>query len=87
MFRILNGLDDVDHTSWFKYFSDFHEIPTRSSTSQHLITQRNRLDMRKNFFSQRVVDVWNGISLHVKSSESVNTFKKRYDEELLIEAE
>ena len=38
------------------------------------------LDVRQNFYSQRVVSPWNCLPLEVKCAESVNQFKNLYDE-------
>jgi len=40
---------------------------------------RSRLDSRKFFFSQRVVNKWNGLPAKVVNTASVNSFKNAYD--------
>ena len=42
----------------------------------------SRLDIRKNSFSQRIVDTWNSLKYHTVNSKNVNDFKKNIDEEL-----
>ena len=41
--------------------------------------QRARLDTRKFFFSQRVVNECNNLSSEIVSANTVNTFKNRLD--------
>jgi len=44
-----------------------------------LTKARPRMDIRKYFFSQRVVNSWNGLPAKVVNSKSVNAFKNAYD--------
>jgi len=45
-----------------------------------LMVQRNRTNTRSSFFSQRVVNIWNGIPRSVVSATSTNNFKNRLDD-------
>ena len=38
-----------------------------------------RLDLRKQFFSVRAVNLWNGLPSAIRESTSVNAFKNAYD--------
>ena len=40
---------------------------------------RARYDLRKYYFTNRVVNMWNSLSSYVVSAESVNCFKNRLD--------
>jgi len=37
----------------------------------------SRLELRRNFFSQRVVSHWNKLPTHVVEADTVNSFKNR----------
>jgi len=47
--------------------------------SLKLSFNRSRLDLRKNFFSQRVISAWNSLPQNVVDATSVNSFKNRLD--------
>ena len=75
VFKIRKGFSKVNYTTWFK-LSDNNR--TRGH-SYKLVKSRSRLDIRRNFFSQRVINAWNSLPSEVVEAESVNTFKNRYD--------
>lgn len=74
-FKILKGLNKVDYKRFFKLNSNSR---TRGNKLK-LTKSRSRLDIRKHFFSQRVVNGWNSLPDFVVEAESVNSFKNRYD--------
>ena len=47
--------------------------------NRNFIKQKPKLDIRKHFFSHRVVDQWNGLPNAVKNAKHVNNFKNLYD--------
>jgi len=47
--------------------------------SLKLSFNRSRLDLMKNFFSQRVISAWNSLPQYVVDATSVNSFKNRLD--------
>ena len=63
--------------------------PTRSNTTIEdgqeerrrniLYEPRSQKEMRKNFFTVRVVKLWNELPDNVKEAKSVNQFKNMYD--------
>jgi ribonucleases P/MRP protein subunit RPP40 len=72
--KILHGIGDLNPDDWFDKMPDGHG--TRASADPLNLRPRNdTLDLRKNFFSIRVVEVWNKIPSHVKSLSSPEKFK------------
>ena len=64
------------------YYKIFFEVSTVRKTRGHslkLLKKRCNGELRRNFFSQRVVDVWNGLPQYVVDADSVNCFKNRLD--------
>ena len=62
--------------------NDFFSQQQTQKTRGHyfkVVKSRARLDVRAKFFSQRVVNSWNGLPLSVVEAESVNAFKNRLD--------
>jgi len=54
------------------------EYFTRGSCNKLLI-KRCRYDLRKNFYSNRIVNIWNSLPDYVVMSDTINTFKNRLD--------
>jgi len=44
-----------------------------------LVPDRSKYEMRRHYFSHRIVSVWNSLPDSVVSAESVNSFKSRLD--------
>ena len=79
VFKIVNGYEDVDRNMFFK-------LKEGSRTRGHkaaLVKEQCRLDMRKYFFSQRVINEWNKLPNDCVDASSVNMFKNRIDRYLI----
>lgn len=79
-YKFLNSVDNVDPTIWFQTVNSNRQNPTRlTSCPVNIVPQRCNLDIRKNFFSQRIVTKWNSLPSEVKTAPNLNVFKTRYD--------
>ena len=71
VYKILHNIDKVDKDKLF-------QMATYSTTRGHslkLFKRRNRLNVRANLFSQRVIDQWNVFSESIVTAPSLNAFK------------
>ena len=75
VFKILRGFSKVDQ----KHFFHLAENNRTRGNRYKLAKSRSRLDLRKHFFSQRVVGEWNKLPNSVVEAESINSFKNKYD--------
>ena len=76
LFKIFSGIDKLD-------VSKFFELDDGNRTRGHHLKikkQGCRLDLRKYFFTNRVVDFWNKLPRRVVGSPNLNVFKSRLDE-------
>ena len=80
-YKIINGLLDVDKVVRVSP-NISSKIETRSH-NQQLLSNVPRTNMRKHFYTNRIILPWNTLSRETISSESVNIFKARYDKERL----
>jgi hypothetical protein len=77
-FKIIRGFDKVDSNTWFQEV-DVSIRTTRSAADPlNLRPQAARLETRRNFFSNRVVEAWNLIPGDIKRSKTVSSFKNAY---------
>ena len=80
IFKILKGLDRVDHSTWFQMVGETNGRLTRHPTyNMNLVPQRSLTDIRRNFFSSRVVTLWNNLPTETKLSPTLGEFKSRLE--------
>lgn len=84
--RILNGTDKVKSDSWFKMACDGERITRAAADPLNLRIPVSRLEVRKNFFSQRVPEKWNRIPPAVKQAPTAKAFRNAYQKHRLTEA-
>ena len=45
----------------------------------NITVKRSRLELRKNFYSNRVTEKWNSLPAELKNAKSISQFKAGYD--------
>ena len=80
-YRIMTGKDMVDPGQFFDLVADGQSPRTIGVTEVYNIRAVNdRLDIRRNSFSQRVVNTWNSLPDSLKGVGTVLAFKTGYNE-------
>ena len=81
MFRVMAGKDRVEPSTWFSPAQNREGAMSTRLTSGSFNVERKlgKSEVRKNFWSVRVVDTWNTLPDSVKSSASVDIFKNSID--------
>ena len=78
VFKIVTRKDNVSSETWFTMATDEQRRTRGAIHPLSLRGQRVRLDIRKNFFSQRVIDSWNAVPAVIKDAATINSFKRLY---------
>jgi len=79
-FKILKGYYDINPTT---FFSPATATQTRGHHMK-LFKHQCRINLRANFFTQRVIDSWNSLSDEIVSSSTVGRFKAKLDKEWML---
>jgi ribonuclease P/MRP protein subunit RPP40 len=78
VYKILHGHDNVDKNQWFRLTSE-NDTRTRLATGVlNLVKPRFSTEVRKNFFSVRVIDCWNSVPDKIKMARNACQFKRLY---------
>jgi len=75
VFKTLKGFNRVESNRFFNFAEDSR---TRGHNMK-LVKERARLDSRKYYFTNRVINKWNSLPQYVVDAPSINAFKNRYD--------
>ena len=76
VYKIMTGKDKLVREQFFPLTDSNYGL---RGHSLKIRKDRSNLDIRKHFFSQRVVNAWNKLPQHVVDAPSVNSFKNRQD--------
>ena len=72
VYRLRNGIDKINRPL-FRPVSECHSFATRSSRKGNIAGHKTSLDLRKNFFTNRVITGWNALPQDVQTSSSLNS--------------
>ena len=74
VYKILKGIDNIE--------ADIFFVPGNPRTRGHskkLYKPKCKKEVRKNVFSNRIIDNWNTLTEDIVSSKTLKTFKERLD--------
>ena len=74
-FKILKGLEEIRADKLFT----LSQYPSTRGGPLKLFKERSRTEIRKNFFSQRSVNLWNSLPENIKATKTVVSFKASLD--------
>ena len=80
--KIINNIDRVPRSHWFELINDNRTATIRTRLAADDLNIRVKpckTELRRNFFSNRVVSTWNRLPESVKKARTSNAFKKAYD--------
>ena len=81
-YKIIYGISCQNPSFFFKLTGTGSRRNTRMTDyPRNIVAQRCKLDIRKYFFTNRVVEPWNDLPCEIKDAPNVNSFKhklKRY---------
>jgi hypothetical protein len=74
--KLVTGSDKIPPS---KFFTPLETTHSQRGHNKKFFKHRSRLEIRRNFFSQRVVNTWNALPQLVVDATSTDNFKNRYD--------
>ena len=79
LLKIFKGIYDPACVRHFEYMELTDNLTRTRGNKFKLVQHHCHYDIRKCNFTNRVIPIWNSLSNHVVSTETVNTFKNRLD--------
>ena len=80
VWKLLHGKEKIDVSAILTKVDDYSSrTGMRSSDSLSLVPPTARLEIKKNFFTNRVVAPWNALPASIKNADSIDSFKVAYD--------
>jgi len=79
LFKILKGIYDHASIPHFHFVELSKDLIRTRGNKYKLVQHHCHYDLRKFNFTNRVVPIWNSLSIHVVSAYTVNNFNHRLD--------
>jgi hypothetical protein len=82
-FKIVRGINRVDYNTWFQLAPETGRATRSADDPLNLRPNTSRLEVRRHFFFNRVVEGWNQMTSEIKNARNVSCFKKAYKKPVL----
>ena len=79
-YRLINSEEGIPYQKLFSLKEGNYDLRGTHSKKIDQPGLIRNLDVRKFFFSRRIINTWNKLTEYEVSAKSTSTFKKRYDE-------
>ncbi len=76
--KITNRRGRLDPAQWFEMAADGARATRSAANPRNLRMRQGRMEVRRNFFSVRVVDSWNNIPDKVRALGKSEKFQQQY---------
>ena len=76
MYKMINQTGELNPTTLFKKAEVRLGVTTRSTAGDphKLVMPRSKLEVRKNFFTVRIIDKWNNLPVELKAAKNLQQF-------------
>ena len=79
-FKILKGFDNVNSGDYFNTYGVNARVTRTASYELNIVPKHSTTDVRRHFFTNRIVNEWNALPNYIKDSVSISSFKHNYDD-------
>jgi hypothetical protein len=76
--KIMHGESGLQSNTWFKSASGTAHATRSGADPLNIKCKTGRLELRRNFFSVRVISDWNRIQAEIEMKQSAKSFKAAY---------
>ena len=78
-YKITSGKYDSEISNLFQMYNTQQHRTGMRGHSKKIFKKRPRLNIKKNFFTHRIIDTWNSLPENVVSAPSLKAFERRLD--------
>jgi hypothetical protein len=76
--KLMMNENGLDHNTWFERAADSGRATRLTADPLNIKPKSGRLEIRRNFFTIRVIDEWNRIPANIKARKTPSSFKAAY---------